>query len=224
MLETLEICPKCQTYLRSYNDRKQAEYDLVSRYDTKDTGDGKFWYLVDALWVNKWKKYVRSEHVTDIRDMAAPGLIDNARLFEKDSNIIRKNMRLQIDYIGVNARVWWLFMHVHGGGPGVCREELDIYSTEGDAEIELKLDELRGSDAKSIDYARRVSREFVDVCKGDLEAYALKYGSAADSEDRPANNTDERASADRDTDDVPRDGAVGDKGEISVSEPPRSPQ
>jgi ubiquitin carboxyl-terminal hydrolase 20/33 len=176
-IHSLEICPKCQTHLRAYNERKQAEFDLVSKYDTKDKGDGKGWYLVDALWVNKWKRYVRAEHVTDIRDMCAPGSITNDRLFDKDnSEKTRNNLRLRLDYIGVNARVWWLFMHVHGGGPALVREELDIYSTELEPETELELDELRWSG--NTDFARRVSRQLVDECHGDVAEYERRHNGS----------------------------------------------
>jgi hypothetical protein len=176
---SLEICSKCQTHLRAYNDRKQAEYDLVSKYDTKDTGEGKYWYLVDALWVNTWKSYVRAEHVTDIRDMCAPGRITNARLFDKDNpGKIRQNLRLRNDYIGVNARVWWLFMHVHGGGPAICTEDLEIYSVECPPETELFLEELRGTGPGAIDFSRRVSYQLVDDCHGDLALYEQRFGAA----------------------------------------------
>lgn len=181
VINALELCTKCQTHLRAYNDRKQAEYDLVSKYDTKDTGDGKHWYLVDALWVNKWKRYVKAEHVTDIADMSQPGPISNDRLWEKDQpGKPRSNLRLRIDYIGVNARVWWLFMHVHGAGGSasalICREELDIHSAECPAEVELNLDELHSKGDRS--FARRTSWEFVDHCKGDLEMWERVYGDA----------------------------------------------
>jgi len=174
VISSLEICPKCQTHLRAYNDRKQAEFDLVSKYDTKDTGDGRYWYLVDALWVNKWKRYVRAEHANDIREICAPGPITNQKLFDKDNpSKPRNNLRLRIDYIGVNARVWWLFMHVHGGGPALCREELDIYSADCTPETELCLDELRGKGTS--DFARRISRQFVDECHGDIDLYERTY-------------------------------------------------
>jgi len=176
MISELELCTKCQTYLRAYNDRKQAEYDLVTKYDTKDTGEGKYWYLVDAVWVNKWKRYVRADHVTEIGEMSAPGPIANDRLLTKDNPPRpRNNLRIRIDYIGVNARVWWLFMHVHGGGPSICREDLDIYSMDGTPELDLSLDELRGKGAE--DFSRRISQQFVDECHGDMEMYDRKYGS-----------------------------------------------
>jgi len=176
VINSLELCPKCQTHIRVYNERKQAEYDLVSKYDTKDTGEGKHWYLVDALWVNKWKRYVRADHVTDISEVQSPGLINNERLLDKENpGKVRANLKLRIDYIGVNARVWWLFMHVHGGGPSLCREELDMYSADCSPETDLFLEELQGKGAS--EYSRRISREFVDEFHGDLEAYNRKYGA-----------------------------------------------
>jgi len=169
VINALDICPKCQRHIRAYNERKQAEYDLVSKYDTKDTGDGKGWYLVDAVWVNKWKRYVRGEEVDDIASMSMPGPVSNARLFDKN-DALRQNLRLKIDYIGVNARVWWLFMHVHGGGPAICREDLDIYSAGHPLETELKLEELKLT-GPTAERARCVSYRFVDECKGDIEMY-----------------------------------------------------
>merc|ERR1719221_909413 len=176
-ITSLEICSKCQTHLRAYNERKQTEYELVGKYDTKDTGDGKGWYLVDALWVNTWKRYVRAEHVADIRDMCPPGPITNTRLFSKeDPRVPRSGLRLRVDYIGVNARVWWLFMHVHGGGPAICRDELDIYSAEIPPETELYLDELRRTGKGASDLSRSLSRQFVDECHGDAQAHEQQYG------------------------------------------------
>eukprot|EP00440_Ansanella_granifera_P034371 gb/GFBE01037289.1/.p1 GENE.gb/GFBE01037289.1/~~gb/GFBE01037289.1/.p1 ORF type:complete len:956 (+),score=124.88 gb/GFBE01037289.1/:1-2868(+) len=181
-ISALEICPKCQAYLSAYNVRKQAEFELVSKYDTKTTGDGEGWYLVDALWVNNWKCYVKGEPVTDVRDLCAPGPITNERLFDKDDpSKLRKNLRLKLDYIGVNARVWWLFMHIHGGGPAIVRDQLEKYSDENDrwwqelpAETELIPEELR-SPAEGSDFAMTISRQFVDECRGDLALYRQLY-------------------------------------------------
>lgn len=201
-IRRLELCAGCQSHLRAYNDRKQGEYDLVAKYDTKDTGDGRFWYLVDASWVNSWKRYVRAEHVTDIADMAAPGPITNERLLNKegDPRTPKANLRLRTDYIGVNARVWWLFAHIHGGGPVLCREDLDMYSEECSSEVELIVEELTGGGAcdpggagTTTDLARRLSWQFVDDCQGDLRVYEERHGAnrpsaeaiAADQEGRP---------------------------------------
>merc|ERR1719356_915558 len=113
--------------------------------------------------------------------MCAPCKITNDRLFSKDNPMaIRDNLRLKNDYIGVNARVWWLFMHVHGGGPVICREELNIYSAECQPEVELRLEELQGSGNK--EFARRISRQFVDDCQGDVALYEKRYGSSVGDE------------------------------------------
>mmetsp|Transcript_52980 Transcript_52980/g.95656 ORF Transcript_52980/g.95656 Transcript_52980/m.95656 type:complete len:157 (+) Transcript_52980:44-514(+) len=110
--------------------------------------------------------------------MCAPGPINNERLFEKDQLVLRKNLRLKLDYIGVNARVWWLFMHIHGGGPAIVREELEIYSQELSAETDLIPEELSQTGS---DFAKRASRQFVDDCHGDLELHDSRYGGISDS-------------------------------------------
>merc|ERR1719310_948632 len=87
---------KEEMHLPAYNERKQTEYDLVSKYDTKDTGDGKYWYLVDALWVSEWKRYVRSDNADDILDICAPGPVTNSRLLDKERGGVREKLRLRI--------------------------------------------------------------------------------------------------------------------------------
>jgi uncharacterized small protein (DUF1192 family) len=194
-INSLQLCTKCQTFIRAYNDRRQAEFDLVSKYDTKDTGEGNYWYLVDALWVNKWKRYVRAERVTDISEVSAPGPITNERLLDKDNpGRPRANLKLRVDYIGVNARVWWLFMHVHGGGPSICREELDMYSVDCQPETDLRLEELHGKGGS--EYSRRISWQFVDECQGDLELYKQRHGPL-DAEGGDASEVDGREIDDR---------------------------
>jgi len=71
-------------------------------------------------------------------------------------------------------------MHVHGGGPSICREELDINSMECIPEQDLMLEELKGQDSTGREFSRRISRQFVDDCRGDLELYKRKYGGVDD--------------------------------------------
>mmetsp|Transcript_34467 Transcript_34467/g.73426 ORF Transcript_34467/g.73426 Transcript_34467/m.73426 type:complete len:880 (-) Transcript_34467:214-2853(-) len=176
MIRALDICPQCQRHLQVFNDRKQTEYELVTKYDTKTTGEGHGWYLVDAVWVNKWKRYVRSDPITEIHDISAtaPGPVNNGRLLDKHGEP-RSGLKLRIDYIGVNARVWWLFMHVHGGGPALCRQELDLYSEGHRLETELMLEELK-LNGPHHHVARATSWEFVEQCKGDIEMFEQQYG------------------------------------------------
>ncbi|CAJ1451868.1 unnamed protein product [Effrenium voratum] len=247
-ISALEICPKCQAYINAYNARKQAEFDLVSRYDTKDTGDGDGWYLVSAVWVNDWKRYVKGEPATNIQDMCAPGPITNERLFDKeDPQKLRPNLKLKLDYIGVNACVWWLFMHIHGGGPAVVRDDLEIYSKELRPEVHLVPQELRP--AEGDDFAMRTSRQFVDECHGDFELYNSLHGSNSKEkgdasqealisgvEDAPEDVPQENVSrevprAPRDQgneedpagEDVPSERPV-DSGEVAPEAPPGQPE
>merc|ERR1712151_1403430 len=71
-------------------------------------------------------------------------------------------------------------MHVHGGGPPLCREELDMYSATCNPETDLFLSELHGK--ASADFARRTSRQFVDDCQGDGEMYDQRYGQGRSSD------------------------------------------
>lgn len=183
-ITSLDNCKKCQIRIAAYNLRKQAEYEMVTRYDTKDTGDGQGWYLVNAEWVNNWKRYVKGKPVSNFWEMCAPGPITNDRLFEKeDPTKLRANLRLKLDYIGVNACVWWLFMHVHGGGPAIVRDDLEIYSQELPLETELVPDELRPKEGD--DFSMRTSREFVDECHGDEELYKRLYPGNAEAPPEP---------------------------------------
>merc|ERR1712137_383935 len=127
-------------------------------------------------------------NVTDIRDMCAPGPMTNDRLLDRaDPTKLKDKLRLKIDYIGVNARVWWLFSHVHGGGPTFCRDDLDIYSGEYIPELELYLDELRSSGSNR-EFSRNMSRQFVDECRGDVNLYDARYGRSHKTAD--GSNTD----------------------------------
>jgi len=171
-LNSLELCTKCQVHVAAYIARKRVESDLVTKFDTKDKGDGQYWYLLDAQWVNKWRLYTRAEPLTNIRSICHPGPITNSRLL--DNNEVRQNLRIRSDYIGVNVNVWSLFRHIHGGGPCICRKELDIYSGVGEPEVRRPQDlfETEGEEV-----AIRTSSKFVDEFHGDRDAYNLKYGA-----------------------------------------------
>ena len=77
-------------------------------------------------------------------------------------------MRVKHDFMGVNARVWWLFHHIHGvtnAKPGdesaVCRVELNLYSPGAEPESDLVPDELANLPAN--EQAQRWGWQFVDM-------------------------------------------------------------
>ena len=44
MVRHAEKCDQCERHIKAYNARKCMEYELVRKYDTKDVGEGRFWY------------------------------------------------------------------------------------------------------------------------------------------------------------------------------------
>ena len=40
----------------------------------------------------------------------------------------RQNQLRARDYRGVNQKVWAVFMRRYGGGPAICRHELNLYA------------------------------------------------------------------------------------------------
>eukprot|EP00397_Hematodinium_sp_SG-2012_P009501 GEMP01009588.1.p1 GENE.GEMP01009588.1~~GEMP01009588.1.p1 ORF type:complete len:856 (+),score=172.38 GEMP01009588.1:69-2636(+) len=169
MVTSIEKCEQCARYIRAYNARKATEYDLVNRYDSKSPGAGKCWYLVDATWVDKWKKYVdQGTEITDIREMIAPGKISADRLLESSGNP-KPNLKLRADFIGVNSMVWAVFAHVHGvTSAPISREGLSIYSPIADPSTDPTPPELEGRFT--------ISWQYVDYCKGDPEIYNNSFG------------------------------------------------
>jgi hypothetical protein len=59
LLKQVKVCEKTKAHVDAYNVRKQAELQLVEQYDTKDTGTGQYWYLVDADEVEPYRGSTR---------------------------------------------------------------------------------------------------------------------------------------------------------------------
>ncbi|KAF4684302.1 Ubiquitin carboxyl-terminal hydrolase 20 [Perkinsus olseni] len=133
LLSSLEPCEKCSNYVKAYLRRRAAEQALVTKYDTKDIKDGEYWYMVDAVWVNNWKSYIKKAHLDgpSLADTSDdPGPIDNSRLVEIVKS--RKPCKVRHHFVAVNGRVWQLFVFFHGSkGPTICRASLDIYGKIG---------------------------------------------------------------------------------------------
>jgi len=100
-------------------------------------------------------------------------------------------------------------MHIHGGGPVICREELDIYSAECKPEEDLYLEDLRNFEGHSL--ATRMSWQFVDECRGDIQLFEQKYAKAL----RKAPSTERSGPYDSQD---PRHGSPGDKGRLHKSD------
>ncbi|KAF4672932.1 Ubiquitin carboxyl-terminal hydrolase 20 [Perkinsus chesapeaki] len=183
LLSTLEPCGKCSAYVRAYLNRRAEEQRLVTKYDTKEIGDGEYWCMVDAVWVNRWKSYIKKSYLDgpSLADTSDdPGPIDNSRLVAMVKG--RKNCKVRHHFIAVNDRVWQLFVYFHGTeGPTICRATLDIYGEIGSPdmmspppqEIDVSRSGLSEAERRSI---VELSHEFVDEAKADWSVYSCSGG------------------------------------------------
>lgn len=77
--------------------------------------------------------------------------------------------------MGVNAQVWALFSHLHGVvGGAVCKKGLFLDGDDGEVEYQLTPDEVREDPAETHNgptRSDRLSWQFVDMFRGDWEAY-----------------------------------------------------
>jgi len=181
MIESVSVedkCKACSAHLKAYNKRKRLEYEMVQKYDTRDTSDGKYWYLVDAQWVAKWKKYVdQGTKIYDMKEMQAPGQISFERILDVNG-VPKPHLQARRDYIGVNSMVWAIFVHVHGcKSPALSRISLDIYSEPGNPH------EDPVPPAAELDQRYEIGWRFVDVCKGDMDKYTVLFGARLEKEE-----------------------------------------
>ena len=99
----------------------KAERDEIKKLDSTEIAPGGTWYLVDATWLKHWREYCWEATRHD-----PPGPVCNWRLLAGGRP--RNNLQRASDYRGVNEAVWRVFVHRYGGGPVICRKELDIYA------------------------------------------------------------------------------------------------
>eukprot|EP00904_Undaria_pinnatifida_P010917 jgi/Undpi1/6956/HiC_scaffold_21.g09430.m1 len=74
---------------------------------------GEFWFLMDAVWTNKWVEFVMG--MAD-----PPGEITNSNLFVKEDQ----------DQAWRPSMVWYTFREMYGkdSAPEICRCNADLYS------------------------------------------------------------------------------------------------
>jgi len=183
VLSRLEKCTKCCDWIVAYNKRKEVEFELINKYDTKELGGkvGDHWYLVHNAWVNNWKRYVRSPKAVHIHHIKGPGKISNDRLFHRPDpagpSVVKPNLRLRQDFAGVNAVVWSVLHYMHGGGPPICRQDLSLTSQEMPSEGHVLPEELKlqaDQPSAGVSSLDRLGWRFVDGCQGDTDAFLSK--------------------------------------------------
>jgi len=117
----LTECRHCDARRKAEAQDLLAEREEISKLDSTALSDGERWYIVEASWLRHWREYCWDATRTD-----PPGPISNWRLLAGKQP--RPNLVRARDYRGVNYKVWRVFVHRYGGGPAICRYELDMYA------------------------------------------------------------------------------------------------
>mmetsp|Transcript_36668 Transcript_36668/g.67224 ORF Transcript_36668/g.67224 Transcript_36668/m.67224 type:complete len:298 (+) Transcript_36668:58-951(+) len=96
------------------------ELEFVEKCATAGTGS---WYLVDTDWLKRWSLYAK-------QNGPRPGPITNLRLLQKggmDSYKPKANLQPAKDYRGLRREAWIFLWNIHGGGPEIRSDYVDIY-------------------------------------------------------------------------------------------------
>ena len=101
---------------------RQEERDYVTRMDTVAVQPGGAWMLINSKWLENWRKYAIELSTDD-----PPGPINNYCLVGRDFRPVHGLARVR-DYRGMNQDVWHYFHERYGGGPAICRSEIDLYA------------------------------------------------------------------------------------------------
>eukprot|EP01130_Rhizamoeba_saxonica_P005401 TRINITY_DN2157_c0_g1_i2.p1 TRINITY_DN2157_c0_g1~~TRINITY_DN2157_c0_g1_i2.p1 ORF type:complete len:666 (-),score=107.14 TRINITY_DN2157_c0_g1_i2:11-2008(-) len=117
-IQDIKQCNECVDP-RELGERRNREKLGVTKIDRIEVTKDDSWYILDTRWINQWRDFI-----TNNGD--PPGEISNHRLFLKNGNL-KKNLKKNIHYRGVNKLVWKYLVEIYGGGPEIVRKELNIY-------------------------------------------------------------------------------------------------
>eukprot|EP00702_Spironucleus_salmonicida_P006140 EST47431.1 DUSP domain-containing protein [Spironucleus salmonicida] len=92
---------------KTLQQRRDYERDLFYSFNTMKGGK---WYIISEKWLIKWRNFIAGGVV--------PGQIDNYVLNLQSMPVV--------DYRGVKHDAWKAILDIYGGGPEICREEINI--------------------------------------------------------------------------------------------------
>ena len=116
------------------NARRKLELEVIGSLDVEEHGNS--WYIINADWVNAWKNFVFNK-VKKSRNLCQnarvgvlpPGPISNHKLFDNSEEPLKLKPKLKpvAHYLGLNQKVWNMYLSIYGGGPQIVRSKLNIY-------------------------------------------------------------------------------------------------
>ena len=91
----------------------------LDKRSAKIAHQNRQYFIVSEEWLRQWRKFV-----TD--DGNPPGPIDNSVLL--DGQHPKSDLEVSKDYRALPKAVWVRLNQIYGGGPVICRREVNIYS------------------------------------------------------------------------------------------------
>jgi hypothetical protein len=122
--------------ISALNQRRKMEKQLILSKDLNSAD--KCWYMISGDWLLQWKSFISNKVSSNLLKtnpnakyiirssenakigILPPGPISNSDLLVKGANkdmTIKQNLKLNVDYRGVNKEVWDIFHRMYGGGP-----------------------------------------------------------------------------------------------------------
>lgn len=118
---------------------------------------GDTWYLVDAAWFQRWKKYVKPEKSSDpIEQQESPGTIDNSALFQGDGGELKKHLIDGSDYELFPEEAWLHVVRWYGLAKNqkpIARKVVSYGSFVEQTKVEVYLLELMLCEHSNLDKA-----------------------------------------------------------------------
>jgi hypothetical protein len=104
--------------------------------DIRPVDEIKYYCIISKSWLETWKRFCLSGQYEDIEyPYPLPGPINNFDLLVAGSSSdIKPNLVLEQDYCALSPGVWNVLHDIYGGGPVLCREDVNIYSSHSGSE------------------------------------------------------------------------------------------
>eukprot|EP00744_Colponema_vietnamica_P003292 GILI01005069.1.p1 GENE.GILI01005069.1~~GILI01005069.1.p1 ORF type:complete len:360 (+),score=84.33 GILI01005069.1:127-1080(+) len=141
VVQDTNTCERCKQEAAYLEERRTLEKQMIVKYDNSTTEPGKYWYIIDAEWLKKWRCFVHRQGSSknSIKGPPPPPPINNRCLLD-DQGLPRPNLKRVVHYRGINVLVWKVFLRFYGGGPLVMRNNLELYEEDVTSEEGLDIE------------------------------------------------------------------------------------
>jgi len=119
-VEKIQRCRICEERDQALIQRRSYEKKLIADLENVESkSDG--WFVISMKWARDWRSMLNGG--------LPPGPIENKILFIRPGEL-RKNLKIDLDYILVNQESWDALFNIYGGGPRIAKVLRNIYSED----------------------------------------------------------------------------------------------